>query len=165
MEAPLSFLGTWKTNIPNSTLIRQNPVISHGQWNMNSKDLCQSDMKQFITSLFCHGSHRKPSYWEGEGSDFSIGKIGKLQVKEPNGGLSQKLLGKKNIISRLLDIDLGNSFFLDRAPQIRETKVEINKWMCIKPESFCTMKEAINVTKRQPMYGRRYLQMKYLVRG
>ena len=83
MEAPLSFLGTWKTNIPNSTLIRQNPVISYGQWNMNSKDLCQDGMKQFLTSLFCHGSHRKPSYWEGKGSDLRTGKIGKLQVKEP----------------------------------------------------------------------------------
>ena len=50
---------------------------------MNSKDLCQDGMKQFLTSLFCHGSHRKPSYWEGKGSDLRTGKIGKLQVKEP----------------------------------------------------------------------------------
>lgn len=62
----------------------------------NSKDLCQSDTKQFLTSLFCHGSHRKLSYWEGEGSDLSIGKIGKLQVKEPNGGLSHTTY--KNIL-------------------------------------------------------------------
>ena len=78
---------------------------------MNSKDLCQSDMKQFLTSLFCHGSHRKPSHWEGEGSDLSIGKIGKLQVKESNGGLSKKLLEKKMLSVGSLTLTLAIVFF------------------------------------------------------
>ena len=47
--------------------------------------------------------------------------------------------------------DLGCSkFLLDISPETRETKVKMNCWDLIKIKSFCTVKETISKTKRQP---------------
>ena len=47
--------------------------------------------------------------------------------------------------------DLGRSnFLLDTSPEARETKAKMNYWDCIKIKSFCTAKETISKTKRQP---------------
>ena len=59
-----------------------------------------------------------------------------------------KLL-EENITSTLFDIGLSN-IFLDLSSQARKTKVKINKWGPIKLKRFCTAKETINKTKRQP---------------
>ena len=40
--------------------------------------------------------------------------------------------------------------FFDPPPRVREIKTKINKWDLIKLKSFCTAKENINKTKRQP---------------
>ena len=45
--------------------------------------------------------------------------------------------------------DLGN-FLLDTSPHIRKTKAKMNYWDLIKIKSFCTGKETIIKTKRQP---------------
>ena len=47
------------------------------------------------------------------------------------------------------DINRSNIFF-DPPPRVMKIKTKINKWDLIKLKSFCTAKEAINKTKRQP---------------
>ena len=47
--------------------------------------------------------------------------------------------------------DLGRSNFLpDTSTEARETKPKMNYWDLIKTKSFCTAKETISKTKRQP---------------
>ena len=48
--------------------------------------------------------------------------------------------------------DLGRSnFLLNTSLEARETKAKINYWDLIKIKSFCTAKETISKTQRQPM--------------
>ena len=51
--------------------------------------------------------------------------------------------------SNLFDLSLSN-FLLDTSPKARETKAKMNYWDFTKTKSFCTGKETINKTKRQP---------------
>ena len=47
--------------------------------------------------------------------------------------------------------DLSHSnFLLDTCPKARELKAKMNYWDLMKIKSFCTAKETINKTKRQP---------------
>ena len=61
--------------------------------------------------------------------------------------------------------DLGRSNLLNTSPEARETKAKMNYWDLIKIRSFCTVKETISKTKRQPTEWRRYLQMIYQIKG
>ena len=56
---------------------------------------------------------------------------------------------EENTGSNFFDIDHSN-FFLDMSSEAMETKAKINYWNNIKIKSFCTAKETINKTKRQP---------------
>ena len=59
-----------------------------------------------------------------------------------------KLL-EENIGSTLFDKNHSKIFF-DPPPRVMEIKTEINKWDLMKLQSFCTARETINETKRQP---------------
>ena len=59
-----------------------------------------------------------------------------------------KLL-KENIGRTLCDINHSKILF-DPPPRELEIKTKINKWDLMKLKSFCTVKESINKTKRQP---------------
>ena len=59
-----------------------------------------------------------------------------------------KLLEEK-IGKTFFDIN-HNSIFLEQSPKAKEIKAKINKWDLIKLKTFCTAKETINKTKRQP---------------
>ena len=48
----------------------------------------------------------------------------------------------------LFDLSLSN-FLLNQSPEARETKTKMN-WYLMKIKSFCTAKETISKTKRQP---------------
>ena len=56
-------------------------------------------------------------------------------------------------VDLVLDLDLEprtRTSRRDLSPKVKKTKVKINKWDLIKLKSFCTAKETINRTKRQP---------------
>ena len=55
----------------------------------------------------------------------------------------------ENIGRTLFDVNHSMIFF-DPPPRVMEIKTKINKWDLIKLKSFCTTKETINKTKRQP---------------
>ena len=59
-----------------------------------------------------------------------------------------KLL-QENIGKTLSDIQHSRILY-DPPPRAMEIKAKINKWDLIKIKSFCTMKETISKTKRQP---------------
>ena len=59
-----------------------------------------------------------------------------------------KLL-EENIGRTLFDINHSNISF-NPPPRVMEIKTKINKWDLMRLQSFCTAKETINKTKRQP---------------
>ena len=59
-----------------------------------------------------------------------------------------KLL-EENIGKMLFDTNHSKIFF-DPPPIVMKIKTKINKWDLMKLKSFCTAKETINKTKRQP---------------
>ena len=60
--------------------------------------------------------------------------------------------------NNLFDLSHSN-FLLNTSPKARELKAKMNYWDLMKIKSFCTAKETVNKTKRQPTEGKRYLQM------
>ena len=70
--------------------------------------------------------------------------------------LLEKNIDRQNI---LRDINC-TSVFLGQSAKAIEIKTNINRWDLIKLTSFCTAKETINKTKRQPTDWEKYLQMR-----
>ena len=70
---------------------------------------------------------------------------------------------EENIGRTLYDINHSKILF-DPPPRVMEVKTKINKWDLMKLKSFCTAKETINTTKRQPSKWRKYVQTKQLTK-
>ena len=62
--------------------------------------------------------------------------------------------------------EIGHSKFLqDSSTKAKETRAKMNYWDFIKIRSFCTAKDTVNRSKRQPKERRRYMQMSYQIKG
>ena len=90
-------------------------------------------------------------------------KINSKWIKDLNVMPDTIKLLEENIGRTLFDINHSKIFF-DPPPRVMEIKTKINKWDLMKLQSFCTVKETINMTQRQPSDGRKYLQTKQLTK-
>ena len=87
-------------------------------------------------------------------------KINSKWIKDLNVRPDTLELLEENIGRTLYDINHSKILF-DPPPREMEIKTKINKWDLMKVESFCTAKETINKTKRQPSeWEKKYLLMK-----
>ena len=77
-------------------------------------------------------------------------KINSKRMKDPNVRQESIKILEESIGSNLFDSGHRN-FFHDISPKARETKEKMNLWDFIKIKSFCTDKETVKKTKRQPM--------------
>ena len=57
---------------------------------------------------------------------------------------------EENTVRKFFNLS-HNKFLLDMSLVAKETKAQMNHWDFIKIKRFCTAKEAVNKTKRQPM--------------
>ena len=76
-------------------------------------------------------------------------KIYPKWIKDLNVSPDAIKLFEKNIGRNLYDINQSKILF-DPPPREMEIKTKINKWDLMKLKSFCTAKETVNKTKRQP---------------
>ena len=76
-------------------------------------------------------------------------KINSKWIKDLNVRPDTVKLLEENISRTLYDINHSKILF-DPPPREMEVKTKINKWDLMKFKSFCTAKETINKTKRQP---------------
>ena len=79
----------------------------------------------------------------------SYTKINSKWIKDLNVRLDTINLLEENIGTTLYDIN-HSKILCDPPPREMEIKPKINKWDLMKLKSFCTAKETINRTKRQP---------------
>ena len=64
--------------------------------------------------------------------------------------VNNTVLHTENFVRRVDLVKCSYHVFLDPSPRVMEIKTKINKWDLMKLKSFCTAKETINKTKRQP---------------
>ena len=85
-------------------------------------------------------------------------------MKDLNIGQESIKILEEKTGNNLFDLSPSN-FLLDPSLKAREIKEKMNSWDLIKIKSFCTAKETINKTKRQPMQWRRYFKMTYQIKS
>ena len=88
-------------------------------------------------------------------------KINSKWIKDLNVGPDIIKLLEEKIGRTLFDTNHSKIFF-DPPPRVMEIKT--NKWDLMKLKSYCTAKETINKTKRQPSEWGKYLQTKQLTK-
>ena len=94
------------------------------------------------------------------------GKTGQLHVKMklehfliPYTKINSKWIKNLNVrpeIIKLLEENIGrtlndinqNEILYDQLPRVMEIKTKVSKWDLIKPKSFCTAKETLDIMKR-----------------
>ena len=76
-------------------------------------------------------------------------KINSKWIRDLNVRLDTMKHLEENIGRTLFDINHSKIFF-EPCPREMEIKTKINKWDLMKLKSFCTAKETMNKTKRQP---------------
>ena len=76
-------------------------------------------------------------------------KINSKWIKDLNVTPDTIKLLEESIGKTLFDINRSKIIF-DPPPRVKEVKTKLNKWDLIKLTSFCTAKETLNQTKRQP---------------
>ena len=76
-------------------------------------------------------------------------KINSKWMKDLNTRQEAIKILKEKAGKNLFDLS-HNNFLLNRSPEARETKAKKNYWDLIKIKGFCTAKETISRTKRQP---------------
>ena len=79
----------------------------------------------------------------------SYTKINSKWIKDLNISLDTIKLLEENISQTLSNMNDSN-IFSDPPLRVMTVKTKINKWDLIKLKSFCTAKETLNKTKRQP---------------
>ena len=90
-------------------------------------------------------------------------KINSKWIKDLSVRMDTINLLEESIGRTLYDISHSKILF-DPPLREMEIKTKINKWDLMKLKSFCTAKETINKTKRQPQNGRKYLPTKQLTK-
>ena len=76
-------------------------------------------------------------------------KINSKWMKDLNVGQGAIKILEEKAGKNLFDLGRTN-FLLNMSPEARETNAKMNYWDFIKIKSFCTEKETISRTKRQP---------------
>ena len=83
-------------------------------------------------------------------------KINLKWIKDLNVRPGTTKLLEENAGRILFDINYSD-IFLVPSPTVKETKAKIDKWGLMKFKRFCTAKETINRTKKQPMERQKIL--------